>query len=145
MTEIMLTKHLGGLRPVDDLGTQYLSRIKHGDVVLCEVKRPRNLGHHRKFFKLMQVVQPNTSYPTVDALVVAMKVYLGHCDTVSLKGGKLAAVPKSIAFHAMNQEAFAQFYDAAVDAVVAHFLPGVAESDLRREVEELCNIPGRAA
>jgi hypothetical protein len=142
--KIIMCKHLGGLRPVDDAGTQLLAGIKHGQTVM-EVIRPRNPKHNAKFFKLLQVVQPNTDYPTVDALLVAMKVYLGHCDVMQLKSGKTAAVPRSIAFHAMSQDAFARFYDGAIEAVVQHFLPGVSESDLRREVEELCGVSGAAA
>lgn len=137
---IECVKHLGGLRPVDDAGTQLLTAFKHGEHVLVEVKRPRNLKHHRKMFALLNVVQPNTSYPNVYALLSALKVYLGHCDVQQTKGGKTVAVPRSISFHAMGQDEFNAFYEGCVQAVITHFIPGLAESDLRREVEDLCQV-----
>jgi hypothetical protein len=49
----------------------------------------------------------------------------------------LVAIPKSIAFHKMDQTEFEAFYDRCIDKIARHFLPGVKSEDLRREVEEL--------
>ena len=135
----------GRLVPVDDEGLQFINSLKAGQSVLVEAKRPRNIGHHRRLFALLNVVYPNTHYPNAYALLAALKVYLGHCDTQQTKNGKVVAVPRSIAFHAMGQDEFREFYDGCVQAIVEHFIPGLDPGDLRREGEEICGINGRAA
>jgi hypothetical protein len=137
MTATAWMKEFGGkLVPADEASRAILSKIKTGDVVQVEVKRPRNIMHHRKFWALANVVYSNQEhYPSVDALVAALKAAVGHCDLVPGKGGNLVAVPKSIAFHKMNQSEFEAFYEKCLDVIAKHFLPGVETDALRAEVE----------
>jgi len=137
---IEMQKRRDGLYPVDDEGLQLMHSIKAGSSVLVEVKRARNIGQHRKLFALLKVVQPHTNYPNVYALLNAFKAYLGHYDLSKTKSGKEVAVLKSISFAAMAQDEFNAFYEGCIAAVVEHFIPGVVEADLRREVEELCGV-----
>jgi hypothetical protein len=137
-TPLHFRKDFGRLVPCDDAAAAMLAKIKHGDVVQIEVKRPRNIMHHRKFFALLNLVFANQDkYDQPEHLLAALKASVGHCDFLPGKDGMLVAVPKSIAFHKMDQTAFNEFYDRCVDKIARHFLPGVDSAALRAEVEEL--------
>jgi hypothetical protein len=137
-TPLFFKKDWSRLVPADDAASAALAKIKHGDEVQVEIKRPRNIRHHRKFFALMQLVYQNQEhYDSIDHLIAALKTAVGHCDLVPGKGGVMIALPKSIAFAKMDQTAFDEFYDRCIDIIANHFLPGVDSAALRAEVEEL--------
>lgn len=131
-------KELGKLTPADDAAQAALAKIKFGAEVQVEIKRPRNIAHHRKFWSLANLVADNQEhYETPEQVVAALKAATGHCDWLPMKDGKhMVAIPKSIAFHKMNQTEFAAFYDKCINVVASHFLPGVDSTALREEVEE---------
>lgn len=136
--KVTFRKAFGALRPVDEDGERALRSFRNGDLVQLEIKRPRNLKHMRKFFALMQLVYENQErYATVEALVNAIKISIGHYDVLALPNGDRAQIPKSIAFHAMDQVAFEKFYDQVIKLVVVHFLPHVTEEFLERKIQDL--------
>lgn len=137
-TEIMMTKALGSLRPVDAEGKDAIDHIGKGELVKIRISRPRNAGHHRKFFALLNLVFENQEhYETLDHMLVALKVALGHCDTVILKNGQTAFLPKSISFAKMDQTEFETFWNRACQVITKHFLPDVTQAQLERELLDL--------
>lgn len=145
MSKLYMRKNLGSLHPMDAAGEDALRKLKNGEDVQVEIKRPRNIKHHRKFFALVNLVFENQDhYQSVDHLLVALKVALGHCDTVILKNGGVGYIPKSIAFHKMDQSQFEEFYDRTCDIIAKHFLPGVTSDNLKAEVESLIGIRSAA-
>lgn len=136
--KIFLQKYQGALRPVDEMGEELLHKFADRTLVSCEIRQPRNLQHHRKFFALLNLVYENQErYPSVEQLLSAMKVALGHCDMLTLKDGKQVYIPKSIAFHKMDQLEFDKFWDRVVKLVCEKILPGMQREDLEREILEL--------
>jgi hypothetical protein len=145
LARFLAAKTIGGFRPIDEAGEEFMRRIKRGEVVSIEVKRPRNIQHHRLFWALMTIVWQNHDqerYPTVEDLVAAVKIAAGHRTRIQLPGGEVGFIPGSIAFHKMSQDDFGAFWERVVDLVCAHFLPGVTPEALRAEVE---NMTGLAA
>jgi hypothetical protein len=137
MARFLVAKHLGSLHPVDEGGQDALRKIGNGELVMIEMKRPRNVKHHRMFWALMTIVweQMDTErYPTVEDLVAAVKISAGLRTRIELPNGETGFIPGSIAFHKMDQGAFSDFYERVCDLVAKHFLPGVTSDDLRREV-----------
>ena len=135
--KVLFAKHLGALRPADDDAETLLSKLKDGDLVRAEIKVPRNLAHHRKWWKLMQIVYENQDfYPSAEAVCTAIKLGIGHTESFRWKGG-LVELPKSIAFAKMDQAEFEEFYGRGVDHIVCHIIPGLDRTNLKREVEEL--------
>lgn len=127
---------LGVLAPIDEPGRQAVAKVGHGKQVLVTVKKARNPYHHRKLFAMLGIVLANQNhYKDVDQLLGACKLATGHCDLVKTKHG-VVGLPKSIAFHALDQIAFAGFYDKAVQWVVEEVIPGLSARDLNAEVEE---------
>ena len=131
-------KTIGGLKPADALAEEVFNGLPLNAEVMAEVTRPRNLGHHKKFFALLKLVYENQeTYETMDALLIAFKVALGHYYPVTLKGGQVACIPKSISFAKLDQIAFEAFWDKACNLVVTKFLPGVEREELEAQVMEL--------
>ena len=134
-TPLFFRRTLQGLRPDDVQAEEALRSVGQGEVVALVLKRPRNSKHHRKFFALLKLVYENQEhYESMDALLIALKVALGHCFPVILRTGQTAYVPKSISFAKMSQDEFEVFYEGVVKIVVTKFLPGVNREDLEAEI-----------
>ena len=86
----------------------------------------------------MQLVFENqTRYGSVEQLVDAVKLAVGHSYVVRTLDGAAVTVPRSISFARMDQETFDRFWDRVVDLVVTRLLPGVTREDLEREFAEV--------
>ena len=126
------------LVPASQHAENIIRKIPRNHVVKVTIERPRNIKHHRKFWALLQLVFQNQEhYESLEHMVTALKVALGHCDSVICKDGNVAYIPKSISFAKMDQVAFDEFYGKAVDLVCRHFLPGCDRDELTREVERM--------
>ena len=140
MTALLVAKTIGGrLAPIDDAGREAIDKLRVGDIVRVEMKRPRNVDHHRKLFALLELILRNqTRYASMDALLDAIKVFVGHCTVMKLRDGREVYVPKSISFSAMDQTEFDQFFDRVVKVVTEQIIPGLDRKDLERELLDLC-------
>lgn len=151
MTAVFMRRTLRGLEPVDEDGTDSLRRIKVGSDVLVEVRRPRNIRALRLYWGLVTLVWQNLpedkaeAYPSKETLSDALKVCVGHCETIQLPNGTVFRRPKSVGFSAVEEGEFQEFLDRCIGIVVRHFLPGVRDTDLRREIEEMCGLRRHAA
>ena len=136
--KIPMIKHDGALRPMSNAAAAVLGKIKQGAEVMVEVTRPRNIRHHRLFFALVQIIFNNQDrYESEEHLLTALKVALGHCETIVLQSGAPAYIPKSIAFAKMDQVAFDGFFENACQVAIKHWLPTVTSEQLRDEVLEM--------
>lgn len=151
-----MARHLGSLRPVDEGGEDALRKIGQGELVMVEIKRPRNAKHHRLYWALITLVWQNMDggrYPTAEDLHAAVKIAAGLRTTIVLPDGSVGYIPGSIAFHKMDQSEFDGFYERVCDLIAKHFMPGVTSEELKREVslmigvspETLAKQGGRAA
>lgn len=136
-TTVLMRRTLAGkLEPVDEVGREAMEHVK--GVVSVEIKKPRNLGHHRKLFALLSLILPNqTRYATTEELLCAIKVYAGLCVPVQLGDGTMVRVPKSISFASMDQTEFEAFWDRVVKVVCERIIPGLKRADLERELLEI--------
>lgn len=135
MSELYLRRTVGGLQPCDDAGIDTLRKIKVGEVVQCEITRPRNLAHHRKFWALLNVFwQATGDWSSPYGVLIELKVRLGHVQDVLLRDtGELVKVPKSISFASMDQGEFDVFYDRCIFEL-CKMGGGIEEDALRNEV-----------
>jgi hypothetical protein len=139
--KFLVQKHLGRLQPVDDVGQQYLAKIRQGDVFMCEIKLARNPRHHRLFWALCGLVADNSDrYGDAEQVAMALKIATGHViPHINPADGKTYWVPKSIAFHKMDQTEFGAFFDKCVDVVVrSGLIEGVTDAEVRAELETMC-------
>lgn len=136
-------KHLGALRPTDEVGQEALRKLGNGELVTVEFRKSRNIKHHRLFWALMSIVHQNMDhdrYPTVEDMTSAIKIAAGLRTRIELPNGEVGFIPGSIAFHKMDQAAFSEFYDRVCDLIAKHFLPGVESEALKDEVEIMCGM-----
>lgn len=144
--KFLVQKHLGKLAPVDDIGAQYLAKIKQGETFLVEIKRARNPRQHRLYWALCGLVADNSdAYSDAEQVSFVFKIATGHTMPVQGHDGKVYWQPRSIAFHAMPQDEFQRFLDRCIDIVATRLLPKVTSEELRAELESICGINGRAA
>ena len=147
MSKFLACKNLGSLRPIDDVGEAALRSMGQGEVVEIEVRQRRNLQHHHLFWALMSLVwaqiDDKAKYPTVEDLVTEVKLITGHYTRrdIVFEGRRYPVLtPSSISFAAMDQAAFAEFFERVSDWVATDILPGVTREDLQRELESMIGL-----
>lgn len=147
--EITLAKAPGGfLVPVDQQSTEAIAKLKLGQGVRVTIKRVRNLGHHKKFFALLnlayeawepteqtykgQVVAKNFDQFRNDLVVLA-----GHGDASYNFRGEVRVRAKSLAFGNMSQDEFEGLYQSVVQVVLSKILTNYTREDLDEVVERV--------
>lgn len=143
MTKFLAAKQLGSLRPVDEAGEGALRKFGQGEIVQVEIKRRRNIQHHRLYWALISTVHENMDgdrYPTPDDLHAAIKIAAGYRTRIELPNGEVGFIPGSIAFHKMDQTEFDAFFDRVCDLVAKYFLPGVTSELLKHEVSVMIGL-----
>lgn len=128
----MLLKTPAGLRgatPDDQAAYAKFKRkleiMQPGKWLRLEWSSPRNGPHHRKMFALLSLVAENSeTYNTTEKALVAVKLAAGYFDPhINPTTGEIIPVVHSIAYDAMDQDAFERFYSAALDGVLQTILP----------------------
>jgi hypothetical protein len=93
--KFLARKELGHLTPVDPAGEEALRKLKFGDVVTVEVKKPRNGKHHRLYWALIGIVHHNQDrYETTEQLHSALKIAAGHYDLLVMPNGNEYKIPQ---------------------------------------------------
>lgn len=137
MAEGLFRRTITGLAPDDEDAATLIRKVPVGTVLRVEWKRPRNVAWHRKFMKLVDTVFHNQSrYKSKEAMLFALKIWLGHCETVETRNGPMA-MPLSISFHKLDQDGFEDLWDRCVKFFCEEVIPLLDESDLKREIEGL--------
>ena len=129
-------KTAAGFTPVSEAARAFHASTKLGQTIELKARRPRNPAHHRKLFALLNILVDNTEHfaNTEDALL-AVKAATGLGRWVHVEGASRELFyPDSIAFDAMPQAEFADFYERAVAAVIRWWLP-VNDAELREAIE----------
>lgn len=115
-----------------------MDSFKNGDIVQAEIKKPRNIRHHRKFFALVNFVMQNQEqYKNQEDLLVEIKLKTGHYQEHITTKGKLIYVPKSISFSKMDEHEFNLFYSKAIDVCIANFMTGMTPEEVNRQVDNI--------
>ena len=132
-------KKIGGaLVPDDDSTVDQLQKLKTGEVVLVEYKRPRNVQFHRKFMALVNLVFDNQDkYTNREDLLTELKLQVGHYQEHITLGGKVIYRPKSISFASMDNDEFSTFYSKVVDVVLRFFMTDMDEDELNSMVDSV--------
>ena len=145
-TKLLMEKLEDALHPVDAEGLRALKDVPERAIVSVQFAVPRNIRHHRMFFSLLNVVfdaQPDPKqFPPVDKLLDAIKLATGYVREVKDIHGKTHIVPDSISFGRMDQTAFRQFFDSAMDVINRYILPGINKRDVEQRIADILREPG---
>ncbi|NMC98892.1 MAG: DUF1367 family protein [Bacteroidales bacterium] len=97
-----------------------------------ELKRQRNILHHRKFFAILKIWAEYKGIDLSSALVV-LKILLGEVETVEYMGKKIV-IPKSISFESMDEVEFTEFYNKAILFLATDM--GLTKEELEMNIED---------
>lgn len=137
MTEIIMVKKLGALRPCDEKGEEVLSSIPNGTVVKAQITRPRNIRFHRLFFSLLKLVaENNPNFNSTDDVLDYLKMKLRLFTVVQFPDGSTHTRLGSISFAKMDETEFHAFAKRCIDVLADYWLPGVTSEDVHREFLE---------
>ncbi len=136
MAKIRLVKKLSALYAYDQAGEAVLRRLAPGEIAEVEITKPRNAQFHRMFFAMLQIILANQDhYKSLDDLLAVCKLRIGHSRKIQTPYG-IVEIPESISFAAMDNIAFASFYDQACDWVLREVIPGLERKHLDEEVKQ---------
>lgn len=121
--KLILVKQLNNTFKVAyDSDFEKLKYIKAGDKVMCEIRKPRNIGFHNKFFALIELVFQNQEvYKNKDDLRKDLIVEAGFYEQRVDFHGVVHHKPKSISFASMDEDEFQDLYNKVLDVIVQIF------------------------
>jgi len=136
----------------DEDAAELLRGIGNGEAVEVEIKRPRNLAFHRKWFALAKKifeVWEEVSEPVMhkghpiqrnfDRFRKDLIIMTGNYDVVVNIKNEPRLEAKSISFAGMSQTDFEDLYSKTIDVALQKILAGTAwtEGRLRECVEDI--------
>ena len=115
--KIFCTNTATGLVPLYDSDYEEKRKLKVGEVYQCEVKKPRNIQFHKKFFALIRLGCENSplNMPQ-EAYRAYVTMRAGYADVYEVGKGKMA-LPKSISFSNMDEDEFSKLYFAVINVI----------------------------
>jgi len=135
-TVYLKANKLGVLRAVD-VSSEEIVRGMAGKEVKAVLTMPRNIKHHKKYFKLIGLVfEAQSHYTDRDDMRGDIMVALGYCKRINSWDGSVRIKETSVSFANMDQTKFDEVYNRTLDFIVKEIIPGVSKADLVRELEE---------
>ena len=123
----------GSFMPVYDSDKEAVKKIKAGEDVEIDIKRPRNLAFHRKTFSLFNLVFDNQDhYKNLEELRKDLTIEAGYFTKRYNMHGVEIIEAKSISFAAMNQDTFDEYYQRLLDAICNNY--GMLKSDIEENL-----------
>lgn len=130
---------LNALRPAEAEAEKLLAGYPNGVLLSVEVRKPRSLPQHRRFFAILQLVVENSErWADVDDLRTDIAIDVGWVEKRVVRG-VVYHVPKSISHSNMDQDEFQKFHDSAM-IIIESVIPGVTWDEWAREASERCAV-----
>jgi uncharacterized SAM-dependent methyltransferase len=130
--KIRVKKVDGVIVGFDPEAVEAMKKFPVNELLELNITRPRNSGHHRKFFAMLNIIVQNYHEQiTVNDLLTHVKSELNYWD-VFMVGNSHHKRYKSIAFANMDQDQFTEFYNKAVNVCLA--LVPMSRDDLANQI-----------
>lgn len=117
--KITLIRTLSGFTPAYASDNEQAKKIKIGEAIEADIKRPRNYQFHKKFFALLNIGWENT--PEIDMPFETYRRWVvmraGFYKVYETKKGKLFEA-ESISFTNMDDDTFADVYSRVLDVII---------------------------
>ena len=129
-----------------------IKKLPVGQPLRVKVTRMRNVGHHRKYFALLNHAYQSWEPPGADyaydagGVIPEKNFERFRHDIIILAGfyeahyrinGDIRLEPKSISFTNMGQDEFELLYDKTIDVIVKHVLRNYTGDELRQVVDQI--------
>lgn len=93
-----------------------IEELEIGETLQFSWRMPRSPRHHRFFFaKMTGLFERQERFDDFDWLLEWLKVGAGFCDLLPGRDGVPCAIPKSIAWHNLEEQPFIEVHRAIVD------------------------------
>lgn len=116
MTTLWLRRVGNALYPDGDESVAEFSKLPFSKPLRCEVKQPRNGGHHRQFWAVCARIANGTGTASENISDV-LKIATGHYTSIRSKSYGEIRLPKSIAFHNMDETSFCEFFNRCMTVI----------------------------
>jgi len=145
MAELFLAKRCGVLMPASESDSEKLATLTEGETIRADIKRPRNVAFHRKYFALLDVLF-NIFEPVVsgekwyggvqpiknrDRFRKDIAIATGHYTLVVNIKNEVRAEADSISFASMDETQFTELYNRTLD----YGLQKIAVGKTREQIE----------
>ena len=152
MSEIVMVKTPSNqLAPIDQVGVDWLTKLKLGAGARVSIKKARNPAFHRKVFALFNFAFDNWDAPSLeykgepvakefDQFRKDITILAGHYEAVTNLKGEVRLKAKSLAFSEMDDEVFGKVYQSILGVVWRKVLAQrgyKSENDVERIMSQL--------
>lgn len=129
----------GTFEPASELYRSMLrtKKFRVGDLVRADLTKPRHPKHHRLVMALLQKVLDNQDgLLSMDQLLTVLKIKMGRAvpftDSATMR---TYWVPESIAFDAMDQSVFSEFWTDLCKLVARDYFPNLSPAQVAELAE----------
>jgi len=119
MKVALIKLHSNGYCPYTEHDRESLEKVAGGEIIMCDVRRKRNVDHHRKGFALLHAMFDNQdSFDDFDRFRDWVQIAAGVVDTIIGDEGKVYYKIKSLSFADMDQSEFDKVYNRFITVAV---------------------------
>jgi len=130
--KLFLRNTISGLVPLYPSDFDEKRKLHLGEDYECDIRNPRNVGFHRKFFALLNVGHENTKLDMpFDAYREYMLIKAGYFIAYQTPRG-VFYTPKSISFSSMSQDQFEEVYSRILDKIIEDV--GITKEDVEKQL-----------
>lgn len=140
--KLLLLNTREGLKPMYDEDYDEKKKLKIGEIYEAEIKLPRNLRFHRKYFGLIRCAweylnekQQDFFKNNLEVFRKSLEVAAGWCEPLyDLETQELYHAPKSISFEKMKEDEFSILYNNVRDILFKIILPNISKEEFERNL-----------
>lgn len=109
----------GKIVPLFDSDWEKFKRVPKNKEVTVEIRQPRNIKLHRKFFALINMVFENQDiYTDLEALRKDLTIEAGFYNEHADFNGEIKRTAKSISFANMENTEFSTLYNQYINTII---------------------------
>lgn len=135
------------LVPTTRQGLRQLQRLAEEDrpSYMVKISRGRSTKRNSWWHAMVQAAADALDRDDLpfEVLREVLKLKAGAVHVVSLRNGDVVTIPRSLAFHRMDEEAFAAFCDRTLRVICYELLPQMERGDLLERVKDIAFLRER--
>jgi len=133
--KLMLTRTFNGLKATYNTDLELLSKLEVGQSYLAEIKKPRNILFHRKFFALLNLLFDNQDvHDDIDELRSDLLINIGCYKEKPNLDGEVIKTPLSISFSKMDEVEFSKMYEKSKTFIMKYLK--ITNEQISEQIEQ---------
>lgn len=140
--KILLLNTTQGLKPCYDQDYEEKKKLKTGETYLAEIRKPRNLQFHRKYFSLIRCAWEYQNEKiishfnnSIEAFRKTIEIASGWFEPIySIQRKEWIETPKSISFDKMSEDEFQCLYENVKATLFNIFLKNISKEEFEKNL-----------